>query len=111
MFLYISKGPNRQEITTTILPILQDKAKPTIVMGDMNYHYLEEKHPLKDLFAENGYVQIVDKATHDEGNIIDHVYVSSPDLLLKEKLFLKPLYYSDHDALCFRLPRNKIVNM
>ena len=103
VYTYISKGANIEEIKTEIVPLLQDKVKPTIVMGDMNYHY-QENHPLKYLFAEIDYVQMVEKVTHDEGNLLDHIYISSPDLVSKVNVYLKPLYFCDHDALCIRIP-------
>ena len=107
VFAYLSQGVNMNEINTCVVPLLRNKSKPTIVMADMNYHYLEEKNSLKSLFAEIGYVQLIDKVTHDEGHGIDHVYVSSPELLSRDDLYLKTLYFSDHDALCIRLPLNK----
>ena len=103
VYIYVSKGANIEEIKTEIVPLLQDKSKPTIVMGDMNYDYQEAKHPLKYLFSEIDYIQMVEKVTHDEGNLLDHIYISSPNVLSKEDIYLKPLYFSDHDALCIRI--------
>ena len=111
VFAYLSQGVNMNEINTYIVPLLQDKSKPTIVMADMNYHYLEKKSSLKSLFAEMGYIQLIDKVTHDEGHGIDHVYISSPELLSRDDIYLKPLYFSDHDALCIRLPLNKYFTL
>ena len=59
VYTYVSKGANIEEIKTEIVPLLQDKSKPTIVMGDMNYDYQEAKHPLKYLFSEIDYIQMV----------------------------------------------------
>ena len=47
--------------------------------------------------------QLIDRITHDEGHTLDHIYVSNLNILSKENLYLKPLYYSDHDAVCIRL--------
>ena len=107
VFAYLSKGVNMNDINTYMVPLLQKRSKPTIVMADMNYHYLEEKNSLKSLFAKEGYVQLIDKVTHDEGHVIDHLYVSSPELLSKDNIYLKPLYFSDHDAICIRLSMDK----
>ena len=60
-FLYVSKGFNIKDVNATLLPLLKDTAKPTILMGDMNYHHLEERHPLKSLFADIGYKQMVER--------------------------------------------------
>ena len=50
------------------------------------------------------YHQITDDATFIKGSLLDHVYVKSgstseaiPDL------YVRPVYFSDHDAVCFSL--------
>ena len=53
---------------------------------------------------QRNHVQLVEKATHDEGNLLDHIYISSPNILSKDNAYLKSLYFSDHDALCIRIP-------
>ena len=50
--------------------------------------------------ASNGFLQIIDKATHKDGNILDHVYVRGIEFV--DWQFHHP-YYSDHDAMCLRV--------
>ena len=109
VFGYLSKGVNINEFNTIIVPLLQDKTKNTIFMGDMNYHYLEERNALRNMFDKIDYVQMIDKVTHDDGHILDHVYISSPEILLKEDIYLKSLYFSDHDAACIRFKKAIIM--
>ena len=111
IFVYISKGKNINELKSSIVLLLQSEIKPTIFIGDMNYHYSEEEHPLKSMFKQMGYCQIVDKATHDEGSNLDHVYISGPDLLSENDVYLKPLYFSDHDAICMRFKKEFLSEM
>ena len=104
-FVYVSKGASVIEFETYIIHLLQDNHMPTIVIGDMNYHYLEDKHALKALFTKVGYIQMIDQVTHDEGHILDHIYISSQDVLSKQDIYLKPLYFSDHDAICLKMKK------
>ena len=103
-FAYMSKQANIDDIKNYITPLIQEKLKPMVIMGDMNYHFSHVKNQQMKSFFENfGFHQLIEKATHDEGHIIDHIYVSDLKILSKENVFLKSLYFSDHDALCVRL--------
>ena len=64
-----------------------------------------KKNALKSYLEDFGYRQLIERVTHDEGHILDHIYVSNLNILSKENLCLKPLYYSDHDATCIRLEK------
>ena len=35
----------------------------------------------------------------------NHIYISSPIILSKDNVYLKSLYFSDHDALCVRFEK------
>ena len=43
--------------------------------------------------------EIIDKPTHKDGHILDHLYLR--DIDIAEWKFHHP-YYSDHDAICIR---------
>ena len=43
------------------------------------------------------FAQIIDRPTHKDGNILDHVYVRN--VKISEWQLHHP-YYSDHDAIC-----------
>ena len=101
-FVYMASQTNMEEVNLYLGPMLQDKEKPTIIFGDMNFHFTEKQHQLKSFFEDLGFQQIIDKVTHDEGHTIDHIYTSDLRILSKENVFLKTLYFSDHDALSIR---------
>ena len=105
VFAYISSQVNMEEVNLHLRPMLQEKKKPTIILGDMNFHYSEKQNTLKSYLEDFGYHQLIDKVTHDEGHTLDHIYVSDLTILSKENVCLKPLYYSDHDAVCIRLEK------
>ena len=64
---------------------------------------LKKNTTLKSYLEDFGYHQLIDKVTHDEGHTLDHIYVSNLNILSKENVCLKTLYFSDHDAICIRL--------
>ena len=96
IFAYLS-NPAMHEIDV-LTPLLSDKTKPMILMGDMNFHFSERQHPLKTYFEKCGFrYQMIKKITHDEGHILDHIY--SDFYIIDENVHQKPLYFSDHDAI------------
>ena len=103
VFAYMSSQINMEEVNLYLKPMLLEKKKPTIIMGDMNFHFSEKQNTFKCFLKDFGFHQLIEKVTHDEGHILDHIYVSDLDILSQENLCLKPLYFSDHDALCIRL--------
>ena len=105
VFAYMSSQTKMDEVNIHLRPMLQEKKKPTIIMGDMNFHYSEKQNTLKSYLEDFGYHQLIDKVTHDEGHTLDHIYVSDLTILSKENVCLKPLYYSDHDAVGIRLEK------
>ena len=69
-------------------------------MGDMNFHF-PDQHIMKSYLEDLGFRQVIDRVTHDEGHILDHIYTF--DISVSEgNVFLKSLYFSDHDALCLK---------
>ena len=77
--------------------------KPTIVMGDVNWHY-PDFHPMKEYMDSSGFYQLIGRATHEGGQIIDHLYISSH--LKETKMVVEQLssYYTDHDVLKIFVP-------
>ena len=76
---------------------------PAIICGDFNVHPNEQKdnyNPLVNALASLGFVQLIDKPTHIEGHILDHMYVRDVDIAGWQ---LHHPYYSDHDAICCRV--------
>ena len=82
-----------------LLNILPKKG-PTIVVGDFNIHPKEQNSYFVQLLAKmtsKGFNQHIDKPTHRDGNILDHMYVR--EIEMSGWQFYHP-YYSDHDAIC-----------
>ena len=76
--------------------------KTTLVIGDINVCSMEKPHNKLAIYLKNeGFKQIVKKATHINGGHIDHAYVMNKGNYEKEPCIeIVPKYYSDHDALC-----------
>ena len=73
-----------------------------MIMGDINFHPKEKNDHytrLNERMANKGFSQIIDKPTHKDGHILDHLYLR--DVEIAEWRFHHP-YYSDHDAICVR---------
>ena len=102
IFCYMSSKINMEEVNIHLRPVLLEKEKPTVVMGDMNFHF-PEQNTLKSFLEDFGFHQLIDKATHDAGHTLDQIYVSDLSIFPRENLCLKTLYYSDHDAICIGL--------
>ena len=80
--------------------------KSVLVCGDINICFKEHRNNgLIRFFLTHGFKQIVSKATHIEGGLIDHVYFSKGDQNLNAHVSLYSPYYTanDHDALCIEL--------
>ena len=71
--------------------------KTTLLCGDLNFCANKHpKHPIKVFLEKLKFVQLIEKPTHIDGGVLDHVY-----LLCKEPqrvhTKMKGCYYSDHD--------------
>ena len=79
--------------------VVEDKL--CVIGGDMNINLLKSpNNHITVKLKENGFEQIIKKATHIEGGLIDHVYIrqgKENKSLWDLEHFLK--YYSDHDGL------------
>ena len=87
------------------LETLIDPRKTTVIGGDLNICALA--HPnnyVTTSLKEMRFEQIVTRATHIEGGLIDHIYIRQGENC-KFAWVLEdfPKYYSDHDGLCLTL--------
>ena len=98
--IYKSKEGNMMDIKSMLEDLINEE-KTTIIGGDLNVCVLKQptNYITKGL-EENGFRQIVTKATHIEGGLIDHVYIKQGQSM-KFTWVLEdfPKYYSDHDGL------------
>ena len=75
-----------------------------IVLGDFNINTLNEANiNLQDIFSN--YTLLVNELTRTSGSLIDYVYVYnvSHQKFLPSKIEVLSIYFSDHDAVKFRL--------
>ena len=73
---------------------------PQIVVGDLNFHYLEEgPNSTKQFFINQNYSQLIIEPTHIEGNIIDQAYVKDESGLLEITAEIQTKYYTDHRGI------------
>ena len=67
------------------------------IVGDFNIDHLSSSHEIPVWVSNHGFCQLVNTPTHEEGGLLDHVYIKS---LVNHKVHLHWPYYSDHAALC-----------
>ena len=102
IFLYLSKGFDWNELQF-VLSCWISSSKPTIIIGDMNWHF-PKNHQMKTYLSKRGFTQLIQRSTHQEGHIIDHLYVST---CLQEqfsyKVIQNSVHFSDHDIIGIQL--------
>ena len=97
--VYKSKEGNARELIEELEDLI-DIEKVCVIGGDFNVCLLKQPHNyVTEKLNEMGFEQIVRKATHIEGGLIDHVYIKQGETVqylwdLEEF----PKYYSDHDG-------------
>ena len=104
--LYRSQECQNFEI---LLKNLIEPNKKTIVVGDTNLNYQNQKNQrfVKMMTEDLGFKQLVTQPTFDRlpimhPSLLDHVYVSS-GLRENFKIEQKSVYYSDHDVIFISL--------
>ena len=90
-------------VTTLIqqLESLITEGKTTVVGGDFNICALANpKNYITQTLIGMGFKQIVNKPTHIEGGLIDHIYlIEGRKKTISYFIEICPKYYSDHDGL------------
>ena len=104
--LYRSQECRNIEI---LLKNLIEPTKKTIVVGDTNINYKDQKSQrlVKMMTEELGFKQLVTQPTFDRlptvyPSLLDHLYVST-GLRENVKIEQKCVYFSDHDVILFSL--------
>ena len=103
--IYRSQDGNMQDIIQ-ILDTLIIKPKNTMIGGDLNVCVLKAPNNIMTKkLEERGFLQVVKKATHIEGGLLDHVYIyENVGFTWVVEEF--PKYYSDHDGIGVTLWKN-----
>ena len=77
--------------------------KPTVIMGDVNWHY-PDNHLMKNYLDLRGFNQLIRRATHDKGRCIDHLYTSEHFSVGEVSVKQQSTYFSDHDMITAFVP-------
>ena len=91
--------------SSELIEHLKKMIKPsfaTIVCGDLNICYQSnKKNKISKYLENNGFLQLMNEATHIRGGHIDHFYFR-PGGQYSENPFVYRYspYYTDHDAIC-----------
>ena len=81
------------------LDLLSKNCECCYIVGDFNINFINSSHHIVRWIQNQGFIQLVQSPTHEEGGIIDHVYVNSQ---LSNTVILHWPYYSDHAGLCIQ---------
>ena len=108
--IVVYKAPNGkdQELRDHLFSLI-DKNRPTLVCGDFNMCYIDNKNNRSTKFLlVNGFKQLVHEATHINGGHIDHVYLRTDESMNASVELHSPYYTAkDHDALCVSFPETE----
>ena len=98
--VYRSQDGNTNFLIEKLEDII-DETKMTIIGGDLNVCVMSSpNNNITKKMRSKGFTQLVNKATHIEGGLIDHVYVkTNVDCQYSWSIEDFPKYYSDHDSI------------
>ena len=100
--VYRSQGANNVDMVNDMKSVINTE-KTTIVCGDFNLCFATDKTNcvIKEL-QDQGFTQLVNKASHIKGGHIDHVYSNHDHEQFEVEVLMYSPYYTshDHDALC-----------
>ena len=66
-----------------------------LVVGDFNDDLMDNTTKIHSCFQSNGFNQLIDQLTTDQGSLLDHVYFNGVSPIQTE---VCDTYYSDHDC-------------
>ena len=73
--------------------------KISVILGDLNEEYFDNE-PITQGLAELNFAQLVKHSTDVRGGLIGHVYLLfGYSTFAKTKIYIRSVYYSDHDAI------------
>ena len=79
---------------------------PQLIIGDLNFCYLNSTTNLTRHFLENRqYKQLVNQPTHIEGGLLDQAYMRDIRNMRKTTLETQSKYYTDHKGIALTLEK------
>ena len=106
--MLVYRSPNSsQKSLYNILENLLRRYCIDIVLGDFNIDALNGAN-VNLLYILSNYTLLVNEPTHISGSLIDHVYAYNESLqkFSPSKIEVLSIYFSDHDAVKFKLQEN-----
>ena len=99
IFLYLSKQFDEAHLLSVLENWLESKM-PTVVMGDVNWYWNGNgKNSMRAYMKSRKCNQLISKATHEDGNIIDHIYASDHFPQDSLRVNQQSVTFSDHDVI------------
>ena len=99
--LYVSKGCDFWKLVESLKKYNFDGKDNTCLIGDLNFDGSETNNFTRYM-SKLQYSQMINRATHLDGRILDHVYIKNTK---KDWVDIKHHYvfYSDHDGIIVSL--------
>ena len=99
--IYRSTYERLDEVRRTLENVIEKK--PTIIVGDFNFCYLKKKNYLSQWLEDVGFDQVVVRATHIGGGLLDQAYLNLPE---ETPVIVGKYsnYFTDHDTIALLLP-------
>ena len=101
--LYRSSNGNLSNLIDHLKSLIS-QYRTTVVCGDLNLCYIDTRRNKVTQWLENeGFKQMVKRATHIRGRLIDHFYIRKANDNITTTVFRHSPFFSDHDAICATL--------
>ena len=111
--IYRSQEGDKNECAIDLRNMI-DQSKTSIICGDLNLCFVNQRNnEVTRMLEDNGFVQLVNEATHLMGGHIDHVYSNhDPNKYTVDVMMYSPFYTcKDHDALCITIKHRQKKSM
>ena len=104
IFIYRSQQADFIQLNRRI-DQMTNKNKPLLVIGDLNFCYLEASNATKSYLKENKFKQLITEPTHIGGHLLDHAYLKDKNETLEYSVEVQSKYYTDHKGLAINLKK------
>ena len=107
--VYRSQNGNQKDLIEH-LKLIKSSDKPQLILGDFNFCYKEDSlNSTLKFLKDNEFSQLIQEATHIEGNLLDQAHVRDLRRTNKYKVELQSKYYSDHKGLAIIVKKGVLI--
>ena len=102
-----SSTVSTQEFITMVEQLLSSTAlshAEVLVVSDFNDDLMPKTTKIRRCFQSNGFNQLIEQPTTDQGSLLDHVYFNGVSPIQTE---VSDTYYSDHDCTIIAIANTK----